>query len=110
MCKQLAESQHQTIHEREKEVDGGAAQDAPDSRGLVEDHGGAGRRRGQFVVGGVVLRVGGNGDAGLIELAGRVVVVVGRHDAGDGAVNNGWRCGSRRRGTRSARRGESVSG
>lgn len=36
---QLAETQHQAVDKRQKEVDGGAAEEAPDGRRFVEDQG-----------------------------------------------------------------------
>lgn len=39
MSKELSESQHHTVDERQQQVDGSASDQGPHGRGLVEDDG-----------------------------------------------------------------------
>ena len=80
MGKQFPESQHHAVDEWKQQVDSGAPYQCPRSRGLVENDGRVGRRRGRYLVAwGVLLAVGPHGDAGVGQVSAQIV---GRHDDG----------------------------
>lgn len=63
MREQLSEAQHHAVDERQEKVDGGAADQAPYRRRLVQDD----RRVRRLLARGVVFAVGVHRDAGLGE-------------------------------------------